>query len=94
VSEPQSVPNGNALFLVCRTCSDRNEAEFGVRLAERTLVGWYDPVVPPKQFKNWLAKHAKCGGRGNPDHFQLAMLFTANHDQGKLMARPELKVVS
>jgi hypothetical protein len=26
-------------------------------------------------------KHAKCGGRGNPDHFQLAHLFERNADQ-------------
>ena len=75
---------GNALFLVCTPCLKAGEADHGLRLADRTCRGWYDPSAPQKTFKAWLSKHNACGGRGNPDHFQLAHLATPNHDQAKL----------
>lgn len=73
--------DGNALFLVCVPCSDSNQKDYGVRLGERSRVGYYESSVPNKQLDNWFMKHAKCGGRANPDHFKLAMLLNPNHDQ-------------
>lgn len=77
---------GNILFLVCQACEKANQPDFGVKLAERSRIGYYDPLVPPKEFGKWLMKHAKCGGRTNPDHFQLAHLFERNSDQRDLKA--------
>lgn len=77
---------GNILFLVCQACEKTNEPDFGVKLAERSRIGFYDPIVPPKDFAKWLMKHARCGGRTNPDHFQLAHLFERNADQHDLKA--------
>ena len=72
---------GNALVLVCQPCEQADEPDFGVRMAERSEVGWYEHSVPTKQFDAWLAKHRKCGGRNNPDHFILAHLHGRNADQ-------------
>lgn len=77
---------GNVLFLVCQPCEQARNADFGVKLAERSRVGFYDPLVPPKDFAKWLMKHSKCGGRTNPDHFQLGHLYERNADQHDLKA--------
>jgi hypothetical protein len=50
-------------------------------MADRSKIGWYAPTGPSKQFEGWLSNHRKCGGRNNPDHFQLGMLRAKNHDQ-------------
>ena len=71
--------SGNALFLVCKPCEEADELDFGVRLAERTQIGWYEHRVPGKQLDAWLAKHRKCGG--SPDHFVLGHLHAPNGDQ-------------
>jgi hypothetical protein len=81
------VPSGNTLFLVCGPCCDANEADFGIKLATRNQMDWYQHEVPTKQFDAWLANHRKCGPRGMPDHFKLAHLYAQNHDQ---MPAPKL----
>jgi hypothetical protein len=73
--------NGNSLFLVCVPCEQADEPDYGVLMAERSHIGWYEHRVPTKQFDAWLAKHRKCGGRNNPDHFALAHLRGRNADQ-------------
>jgi len=77
---------GNILFLVCQPCEQAKEKDFGVKLAGRTRIGYYDPMVPPKQLAAWFMKHAKCGGRTNPDHYVLAHSFPRDHDQTSLKA--------
>lgn len=77
---------GNILFLVCQPCEQAGEADFGVKLAGRTRIGYYDPMVPPKPLATWFMKHAKCGGRTNPDHYVLAHMFDRNADQQSLKA--------
>jgi hypothetical protein len=77
---------GNILFMICQPCEQANQPDFGVKLAERSRIGFYEPLVPPKEFAKWLMKHARCGGRTNPDHFQLAHLFERNSDQRDLKA--------
>ena len=84
--------NGNVLFLVCKPCQEKGEADFGVKLAGRTQRGYYAGLVPPKQFNNWLRQHAKCGGRTNPDHFNLGYLQAQNGDQSELEAAVKLVV--
>lgn len=84
---------GNILFLVCRPCEQANKSDYGVKLAGRTQRGYYEHLVPIKQFDAWLMKHRQCGGRTNPDHFCLAMSFQANHDQSELEAAVKLAVV-
>ena len=73
--------SGNTIFLVCQPCEQQNYPDFGVKMCERSTVGWYQHKVPTKQFDAWLEKHRKCGGRNNPDHFVLAHLKSRNHDQ-------------
>lgn len=85
--------NGNVLFLVCKPCQEKGEADFGVKLAGRTHRGYYASMVPPKQFNNWLIQHAKCGSRTNPDHFNLGYLHTQNSDQSELEAAVKLAIV-
>ena len=63
--------SGNALFLVCQPCEQADEPDFGVRMAERSEVGWYEHSVPTKQFDAWLAKHRKCGGPQQPGPLHL-----------------------
>jgi hypothetical protein len=75
------VPSGNALFLVCVPCEKANEADYGVRLAERTKIGWYEPSAPSREFSAWLSKHRRCAGSNHPDHFMLAHLKDRDHDQ-------------
>ena len=75
------MPDGNLLFLVCQPCEQENEADFGIKLAERSKIGWYEHKAPTKAFDAWLSKHRKCGGRAGPDHFILAHLHAKNHDQ-------------
>lgn len=77
---------GNVLFLVCTPCEKAKEPDFGVKIAGRTRIGFYDPMVPSKQLASWFMKHAKCGGRTNPDHFQLGHMFERDHDQSSLKA--------
>lgn len=86
--------NGNFIFLICKPCEQAGENDFGVKLAVRSQIGWYEHLVPPKQFDNWLTQHSKCGGRTNPDHFGLAYLKPHNHDQADLKAAVKLAVVS
>jgi hypothetical protein len=88
------MPNGNVLFLVCRPCEQAQQPDYGVKLAGRTRIGFYDPLVPPKPLAAWLMKHAKCGGRTNPDHFMLAHQFERNHDQKGLEATVHEAVVN
>ena len=85
---------GNILFLVCGPCEQANEKDFGVKLCERGVITWYEPLVPPKQFKDWLAKHSKCAGRYKPDHFRLALLREPNYDQPAERPKPQLEVVN
>lgn len=85
--------NGNVLFLVCKPCQEKGEADFGVKLAGRTQRSYYASMVPPKQFNNWLNQHAKCGGRTNPDHFHLGYLQTQNSDQSELEAAVKMAIV-
>lgn len=73
---------GNAIFLVCLPCKEAEEKDFGVRLAERSRIGFYQPSVPQNQLAAWLRKHAKCG-RPDTDHFKLGYLLEKNHDQPK-----------
>jgi hypothetical protein len=77
---------GNILFLVCKPCEEANQPDFGVKLAARTRIGYYDPMVPPKELAKWFMKHAKCAGRTSPDHYQLAHMFERDHDQQSLKA--------
>ena len=72
---------GNILFLVCSPCEKAKEKDFGVKIGGRTRIGWYEPIVPDGQLAKWFAKHSRCGGRANPDHFVLAHSYTRNHDQ-------------
>lgn len=85
--------NGNILFLVCKPCEEANEPDFGVKLAGRSQIGWYEHMVPTKQFDAWLNKHRNCAGRGKPDHFVLAHAQAQNHDQAALEAREVKKAV-
>lgn len=84
---------GNILFLVCKPCEEAKEADFGVKLAGRTQIGWYAHLVPGKQLDAWLSKHRNCAGRGKPDHFVLAHSFTPNYDQADLEVREIKKAV-
>lgn len=86
-------PQGNLMILVCKPCQQAGEKDFGVKLAVRSRIGWYEHLVPSKQFDNWLAHHAKCGGRTNPDHFGLGYSFGLDHDQSALEASVKLAVV-
>jgi len=92
MSEPVPNPGGNALFLVCSPCFNAGKPDHGVRLASRTLVGYYDADAPHKTLNGWFQKHAKCGGRTEPDHFRLGHVFQPNHDMDRIK-KPELSVV-
>lgn len=84
---------GNIIFLVCDPCQKANEADFGAKIAGRTQRGYYATMIPGKQMNNWLAKHAKCGGRTNPDHFRLGYQQAQNADQSELEAAVKLAVI-
>jgi hypothetical protein len=84
---------GNILFLVCKPCEQANEKDFGVKLAGRTQISWYEHLVPTKQLDAWFQKHRKCGGRTDPDHFVLAHSYPRNHDQDVLKATVHQAVV-
>ena len=71
---------GNSLFLVCEICRQENQADFGVKLAERSVSSAYTQRIPKDQFNNWLAKHRHKGML--PDHFKLAHQQPMNADQG------------
>jgi hypothetical protein len=86
-------PSGNALYIVCTPCFHAQRPEHGVRIASRTLVGYYDADAPQKTVNGWFQKHAKCAGRGIPDHFALAHAKPMNHDQDRLKQTPDLKLV-
>lgn len=75
--------SGNILFLVCEPCEKAQQDDFGIKLCDRSTVGWYEPTTPPKVFKTWLHKHSRCGGRHGPDHFRLGALQERNFDQPK-----------
>lgn len=93
----ETVSEGNVLFLVCTPCSQNpaeSDGDYGVKLAQRSRVGFYDPMVPPQDFAKWLIKHAKCAGRGNSDHFQLAYLCAQNHDQQTVKEAVKLALVT
>ena len=90
----EGMSEGNVLFLVCTPCSEANQPDFGVKIAIRSRVGFYEHCVPDKQFDTWLMKHAKCGGRAQPDHYQLAHQFDRNHDQQKVKDAVKLAVVN
>lgn len=85
--------NGNTLFLVCKPCQEKGENDFGVKLAGRSQRSYYVNIVPTKEFNAWLAKHSRCGGRTNPDHFNLGYLQTPNADQSELQAAVKLAIV-
>lgn len=85
---------GNILFLVCTPCEQGGEKDFGVKLAVRSHIGYYEPLVPSKDLAKWFMKHAKCAGRTNPDHYQLAHLFERDHDQDSLKAVVHAAVVN
>ncbi len=85
---------GNILFLVCGPCQQKDEPDFGVKMAGRTQRGFYAAMVPEKQFTNWLQKHSKCGGRTHPDHFKLGYLSPQDHDQSELEAAVKLAVAN
>lgn len=74
---------GNILFLVCQPCSESGEKDFGIKLAERSRVGFYEPTTPEAQFTVWLQKHGRCGKK-NVDHFKLGYLRPQNEDQVNL----------
>jgi hypothetical protein len=82
-------PEGNILFLVCRPCEQAEEKDFGVKLCGRTRIGYYEHLVPERQFDAWLMKHRKCGGRDKPDHFVLAHSYIPNHDQQEIKPIPK-----
>ena len=84
---------GNVIFLVCDPCQKAGEQDFGAKIAGRTQRGYYAAMIPGKQLNNWLAKHAKCGGRTNPDHFRLGYNQVQNADQSELEAAVKLAVV-
>ena len=84
---------GNLLYVVCQPCEKANETDFGIKLAVRSRIGWYEQMAPMKALNAWFAKHAKCGGRCNPDHFMLGHGFERNHDQSALEAAVKLAVV-
>ena len=74
---------GQICWLVCKPCEQTNEKDFGFKLIGRSRIGWFSQLAPTGQLDKWLMKHGKCGGRGHPDHFVLAMSFPADHDQPK-----------
>lgn len=84
---------GNVLFLICQPCEKAGNADFGVKLAARTKIGWYESLVPNKQFDKWLGKHRKCAGRGHPDHFMFAHQFERDHDQEAVQEAVKLALV-
>jgi hypothetical protein len=85
--------SGNILFLVCGPCEKANKPDFGAKVAGRLPRGYYEHLIPTKQLDNWFARHAKCGGRTNPDHFKLGYSYTLNHDQKELEAAVKLALV-
>lgn len=84
---------GNFLILICKPCQQANEKDYGAKLAVRSRIGWYEQMIPQTQLDKWLAKHAKCAGRGHPDHFVLGLRFEADHDQQSLQAAVKLAVM-
>jgi hypothetical protein len=86
-------PKGNVLFVVCTPCEQKHEEDYGVKIAIRSRVGFYEPHTPANEQAKWFAKHAKCGGRANPDHFQLAHLFARNADQEAVPEAVKLALV-
>ena len=78
--------SGNSIYLICAPCSAENEEDFGFKMAERGIIGSYQVFGPAKHTEmlaTWLKKHARCGVKGNPDHFHLGHLDSPNHDQPK-----------
>ena len=77
---------GNILFIVCQPCQEANEADFGIKVAGRTNIGWYAQEAPTKVLNAWFGKHRNCAGRGHPDHFVLAHMSERDHDQDRIKA--------
>lgn len=78
--------SGNSLYLICDACQRVEEKDFGFKLAERGIIGAYEvfgPGAHTAQLTSWLKKHARCAGKGNPDHFILGHLQPRNSDQPK-----------
>lgn len=75
--------DGQIMFLVCAPCEAAGEKDFGVKLYGRSRIGWYQALAPQNQVEQWLMKHAKCGGKGKPDHWRLGFSYPLNHDQPK-----------
>jgi len=88
-----SESNGNILFVVCTPCEKQKLPDYGVKIAIRSRVGFYEPHTPHNEQSKWFTKHAKCGGRANPDHFQLAHLFPRNADQEAVDTAVKLALV-
>jgi hypothetical protein len=77
---------GNFIFIVCLPCREAKEFDYGFRLAERGLIGYYHvfgPALATKNLEAWVQKHSGCAGKGYPDHFGFAYLNCANSDQPK-----------
>ena len=75
--------DGQIMFLICNSCEQSGEKDFGIKLYGRSRIGWFTALAPQNQVEQWLMKHAKCGGRGKPDHFSLGLSFPRDHDQPK-----------
>jgi hypothetical protein len=78
------VTGGNYMVLVCKPCQQAGEDDFGLKLAVRTKLGYYEAFAPIKEADKWYAHHRKCGKRGEPDHFALGYSHGQNHDQREL----------
>lgn len=79
---------GNILFLVCDPCEKSGEKDFGIKLGERSRIGFYQPLTPESHMRGWMMKHSKCGGPTKPDHFRLGYRWGLNHDQRKTKLIP------
>ncbi len=88
-----SDPKGNLIFVVCKPCEEKNEPDFGAKLAVRSQRGWYEQMIPTRQLNAWFEQHRNCGGRGHPDHFVMALGFEKDHDQKALEQAVKLAVV-
>lgn len=80
---------GNIIFLVCKPCCDANEKDYGVKIAERSRIGFFQSRTPEDVLSKWLMKHYRCGGR-DVDHFKLGYLHEHNHDQAKLKVKNDV----
>ena len=79
--------NGNNIWIVCKPCSDANEKDFGVCLAQRPSNGFYEHLSSTPNLDKWLWNHRNCGGKIDPDHFKLGYGKQQNHDM--LVPKPD-----